>query len=92
MRLQILERRPTASHTTAETACFAPVPRTQNRVGRSDGKSRYNPESAEGCGLANDCRRIAETAGAKWKAIMVEMAKLWGECAEDAERGTKDKE
>jgi hypothetical protein len=43
----------------------------QNRIGRSGwGFSwlRMRP--------ANDCQRFAETAGAKHKAIMVEMAKL----------------
>jgi hypothetical protein len=56
----------------------------QNRIGRSGwGFSwlRMRP--------ANDCQRFAETAGAKRKAIMVEMAKLWGECAEDAEQAER---
>ena len=35
---------------------------------------------------ADDCRRIAETMNAKDKAIMLEMAKVWEERAEDAER------
>ena len=35
---------------------------------------------------ANDCRRIAETMSAKDKGIMLEMAKVWDERAEDAER------
>ena len=35
---------------------------------------------------ANDCRRIAETMSAKDKAIMLEMAKVWDERAEEAER------
>ena len=35
---------------------------------------------------ASDCRRIAETMSAKDKAIMIEMAKVWDERAEDAER------
>ena len=38
---------------------------------------------------ANDCRRIAETMSAKDKAIMLEMAKVWDERAEDAERAEK---
>ena len=40
---------------------------------------------------ANDCRRIAETMSAKDKAIMIEMAKVWDERAEDAERSEKIK-
>ena len=40
---------------------------------------------------ANDCRRIAETMSAKDKAIMLEMAKVWDERAEDAERAEKIK-
>ena len=40
---------------------------------------------------ANDCRRIAETMSAKDKAIMLEMAKVWDERAEDAERAEKNK-
>jgi hypothetical protein len=35
---------------------------------------------------ANDCRRIAETMSAKDKAIMLEMAKVWDERAEEAGR------
>jgi len=35
---------------------------------------------------AADCRRIAETMSAKDKTIMLEMAKVWDERAEDAER------
>ena len=35
---------------------------------------------------ANDCRRIAETMTAKDKAIMLEMAKVWDERAEEAAR------
>ena len=35
---------------------------------------------------ANDCRRIAETMSAKDKAIMLEMAKVWDERADEAER------
>jgi hypothetical protein len=38
---------------------------------------------------ANDCRRIAETMNAKDKAIMLEMAKVWDERAEEAERPQK---
>ena len=40
---------------------------------------------------ADDCRRIAETMNAKDKAIMLEMAKVWDERAEDAERSEKIK-
>jgi hypothetical protein len=40
---------------------------------------------------ANDCRRIAETMNARDKAIMLEMAKVWEERAEDAERAGKTK-
>ena len=40
---------------------------------------------------ADDCRRIAETMSAKDKAIMLEMAKVWDERAEDAERAEKIK-
>ena len=40
---------------------------------------------------ANDCRRIAETMNAKDRAIMLEMAKVWEERAEDAERMEKTK-
>jgi hypothetical protein len=39
---------------------------------------------------ANDCRRIAETMNARDKAIMLEMAKVWDERAEDAARITGD--
>jgi hypothetical protein len=35
---------------------------------------------------AEDCRRIAQTMNAKDKAVMIEMAKLWDERAEEAER------
>ena len=40
---------------------------------------------------AGDCRRIAETMSAKDKAIMLEMAKVWDERAEDAERAERSK-
>ena len=40
---------------------------------------------------ASDCRRIAETMSAKDKTIMLEMAKVWAERAEDAERAEKNK-
>ena len=40
---------------------------------------------------ANDCRRIAQTMSAKDQAIMLEMAKVWDERAEDAERAEKNK-
>jgi hypothetical protein len=40
---------------------------------------------------ADDCRRIAETMNAKDKAIMLEMAKVWDERAEDAERSERSK-
>jgi hypothetical protein len=35
---------------------------------------------------ATDCRRIAETMNANDKAIMLEMAKVWEERAEEADR------
>ena len=35
---------------------------------------------------ANDCRRIADTMNAKDKAIMLEMAKVWDERADEAAR------
>jgi hypothetical protein len=35
---------------------------------------------------ASDCRRIAATMNARDKAVMMEMAKVWDERAEDAER------
>ena len=38
---------------------------------------------------ADDCRRIAETMNAKDKAVMLEMAKVWDERADEAERGEK---
>ena len=40
---------------------------------------------------AEDCRRIAQTMNAKDKAVMFEMAKVWEERAEEAERLAKDK-
>ena len=40
---------------------------------------------------AEDCRRIAQTMNAKDKAVMAEMAKLWDERADEAERLAKDK-
>jgi hypothetical protein len=40
---------------------------------------------------ADDCRRIAETMNAKDKAIMLAMAKVWEERAEDAEQVEKNK-
>jgi hypothetical protein len=40
---------------------------------------------------AEDCRRIAQTMNAKDKAVMIEMAKLWDERADEAERLAKDK-
>jgi len=39
---------------------------------------------------ANDCRRIAETMNARDKAIMLEMAKVWDERAEEAARIARD--
>ena len=36
---------------------------------------------------AEDCRRIAQTMNAKDKAVMLEMAKVWDERANEAERG-----
>jgi hypothetical protein len=41
---------------------------------------------------ANDCRRIAETMSAKDKIIMLEMAKVWEERANDAEQAEKGKD
>jgi hypothetical protein len=38
---------------------------------------------------ANDCRRIAQTMSAKDKAIMLEMAKVWDDRADEAERMEK---
>jgi hypothetical protein len=35
---------------------------------------------------ANDCRRIAQTMSAKDKAVMLEMAKVWDERADEADR------
>jgi hypothetical protein len=40
---------------------------------------------------ANDCRRIAQTMNANDKAMMLEMAKVWDERAEEAERMEKNK-
>jgi hypothetical protein len=40
---------------------------------------------------AEDCRRIAQTMNAKDKAVMLEMAAVWEERAEEAERLAKDK-
>jgi hypothetical protein len=40
---------------------------------------------------ATDCRRIADTMNAKDKAIMLEMAKVWEERADEASRIAKDK-
>lgn len=40
---------------------------------------------------ASECRRIAETMNAKDKTIMLEMAKVWDERAEDAQRAAKGK-
>jgi hypothetical protein len=40
---------------------------------------------------ANDCRRIAQTMNAKDKAKMLEMAKVWDERADEAERMEKRK-
>jgi hypothetical protein len=41
---------------------------------------------------ANDCRRISQTMSAKDKAIMLEMAKVWDDRADEAERMKKDKD
>ena len=35
---------------------------------------------------ANDCRRIAATMSAKDKTTLLEMARIWDERAEEAER------
>jgi hypothetical protein len=40
---------------------------------------------------ANDCRRIARTMSTKDQAIMLEMAKVWEERADEAERTDKSK-
>jgi hypothetical protein len=40
---------------------------------------------------ANDCRRIAGTMSAKDKTIMLEMAKVWDERADEAQRIEKDR-
>jgi hypothetical protein len=40
---------------------------------------------------AEDCRRIAETMSAKDKTVLLEMAKVWEERAEDADRAGKGK-
>jgi len=40
---------------------------------------------------AEDCRRIAQTMNAKDKAVMLEMARVWDERAEEAERLANDK-
>jgi hypothetical protein len=40
---------------------------------------------------AEDCRRIAQTMNAKDKAVMLEMANVWEERAEEAERLAKEK-
>ena len=36
--------------------------------------------------LAAECRRLAERAAAKDKAVLLEIANAWIECAEEAER------
>ena len=38
---------------------------------------------------AEDCRRIAQTMSAKDKAVMLEMAKVWDERADEAGRLAK---
>ena len=40
---------------------------------------------------AEDCRRIAQTINAKDKAVMLEMARVWDERVEEAERLANDK-
>jgi hypothetical protein len=40
---------------------------------------------------ADDCRRIAETMNGKDKATMLEMAKVWDERAQEADRTGKNK-
>jgi hypothetical protein len=40
---------------------------------------------------AQECRRIAATMGAREKAVLLEMAKVWEERAEEAERSTRSK-
>ena len=40
---------------------------------------------------AEDCRRIAQTMNARDKAVMLEMAKVWDERAEEADRLAKGK-
>ncbi len=41
---------------------------------------------------ADDCRRIADTMNAKDKAIMLEMAKVWDERADEADANRKGQE
>jgi hypothetical protein len=41
---------------------------------------------------AEDCRRIAETMSAKDKAVLLEMAKVWDDRAEGAERAEKSQQ
>jgi hypothetical protein len=41
---------------------------------------------------ATDCRRIADTMNAKDKAIMLEMAKVWDERADEAARIEKERD
>jgi hypothetical protein len=41
---------------------------------------------------ASDCRRIAESMSAKDKAVMLDMAKVWDERAEEAERAERKKD
>jgi hypothetical protein len=77
------------SHTTAETACFAPVAQAQNRVGRSGCESRDDPGSAEDAALQTTADASPNGGREVQGHHMVEMAKLWGECAEDAERAEK---
>jgi hypothetical protein len=38
---------------------------------------------------ADDCRRMAETMSGKDKAVLLDMAKVWDERADEAERGEK---
>jgi hypothetical protein len=38
---------------------------------------------------ADDCRRMAGTMSGKDKAILLDMAKVWDERADEAERGEK---
>ena len=42
--------------------------------------------------FANECRRMAATMSAKDKSVLLEMAKLWEERAEEADRAERKRE